>query len=62
MAGLLWQVAALSSTPSISVAPLVATLLVANIAHAVLALRYFFLAPVMFDCVIAIVLAVALFK
>jgi hypothetical protein len=59
---LLWQLAALASTSSVSIAPLVATLLIANIGHAVLTFRYFFLVPVIFDCLIAIVLAVALFK
>lgn len=59
---LLWQLAVLAGSSAASVAPLVATLLAANIAHALLTLRYFFLIPVVFDGVIAILLALALFK
>jgi hypothetical protein len=59
---LLWQLSSFAGTTSISVAPLVVTLLIANIAHAVLTFRYFFLVPVVFDVVIAIVLAIALLK
>jgi hypothetical protein len=56
---LLWQLAALSAA-SESVAPLIITLLVANIGHALLTLRYFFLIPVVFDVLIAIVLGLSL--
>jgi hypothetical protein len=59
---LLWQLAAIASTSPAHVAPLIVTLLAANIAHAVLTIRYFFLIPVIFDSVIAIMLVVALFK
>jgi hypothetical protein len=59
---LLWQLSSLASSSSPSVAPLVVTLLAANVAHAILALRYFFLIPVVFDAVVAILLAVALFR
>ena len=59
---LLWQLARLAGASSASVAPLVATLLAANIGHAILTLRYFFLIPAIFDIMIAILLAVALFR
>lgn len=59
---LLWQLASIASASSVSIAPLVATLLAANIAHAILTLRYFFLIPVIFDVLIALVLGVSLFR
>jgi hypothetical protein len=59
---LLFQLASIASTSSVSVAPLVTTLLAANIGHAILTLRYFFLIPVIFDLVIAILLGIALFR
>ena len=57
---LLWQLAALVGTHSASVGPLIAALLVANIGHAILMLRYFFLIPAIFDILIAVVLGAAL--
>ena len=59
---ILWQLVSLANDGSVSVRPVVATLLGANIAHAALTLRYFFLQPVLFDLLIAIVLALALFE
>lgn len=59
---LLWQLAAHANTDVFWARWFVATLLVANIAHAILTLRYFFLQPVVFDVVIAIVLALALLR
>ncbi len=55
-----WQLPGLVGTHSASVAPLIAAFLVANIGHAILTLRYFFLTPVIFDILIAIVLGAAL--
>lgn len=59
---ILWDLAFVATKGSVSVVPWVGTLLVANVAHAALTLRYFFLTPVMFDLLIAIILALALFK
>ena len=59
---ILWQLATLAREGSVSVRPVIATLLGANVAHAALTFRYFFLQPVVFDLLIAIVLALALFK
>jgi hypothetical protein len=59
---LLWQLAGIANTGLVSVAPLVATLLAANLGHAVLTLRYFFLLPPLFDILVAIALVVALVK
>jgi hypothetical protein len=59
---LLWQLAAIAAVSSVSIGPIVATLVAANIAHGVLTLRYFFLVPVVFDVLIAIVLTFGLSK
>lgn len=58
---ILWLLVSTASTSSVSV-PLVGILLVANVAHAALTLRYFFITPVIFDLLIAIILALVLFK
>lgn len=55
---LLWRVAVLST--AVSVAPLVVILLLANVGHAILALRYFFPLPAVFDGLVAIALVLAL--
>jgi|SRR5579875_1122837 len=59
---ILWYLAFMVSKGSVSVVPLVGILLVANVAHAALTLRYFFLTPVIFDLLIATILILALFK
>src|SRR5690242_1388958 len=46
---LLWQCASLATSSPASAAPLLGTLLAANIGHAILTLRYFFLIPAAFD-------------
>ena len=55
---LLWWMSVLAATTP--VAPLIAILLLANIGHAILTLRYFFPLPAVFDLLIAMVLIVAL--
>jgi hypothetical protein len=56
---LLWEVSTLTrDAPAMA---MIVTLLLANVGHAILALRYFFLVPVVFDVVVAILLAAALF-
>ncbi len=57
---LLWQLSALAANDSSAVRPTVALLLLANVAHAVLALCYFFPAPVVGDVVVAVCLTWAL--
>jgi hypothetical protein len=57
---LLWQLAALAGTHSAWVTRAIAALLAANIGHAILTLRYFFLIPAIFDILIAVVLSAAL--
>jgi hypothetical protein len=59
---ILWVLVSTAGKGSVSIVPLVGILLVANVAHAALTLRYFFLTPVIFDVLIAILLAMALFK
>ncbi len=59
---LLWQLAGIASTSSVSIAAILILLLAANIGHAILTLRYFFLMPAIFDFLIAIVLFLALLK
>lgn len=59
---ILWDLAFVASKASPSVVSLGVILLVANVGHAVVTLRYFFLMPVIFDLLIAILLALALFK
>ena len=58
---LLWTMADLASK-RVSIRPLLVTLLGANIGHMVLALRYFFAAPAVFDGLVSMVLVAALFK
>jgi hypothetical protein len=55
----LWQLSALAANDSSPVRPTVALFLLANLAHAVLAWRYFFPAPVVGDVVVAVCLAYA---
>lgn len=58
-AALLWQMIIFARTPSIEIKPLIAILFLANIAHALLTLKYFFLLPVIFDILVAIFLVLA---
>jgi hypothetical protein len=53
----LWQIAKLAENDVESVRPLVALFVFANLAHAAVALRYFFLVPVAFDLPLAALLA-----
>jgi len=52
--------AAIAGVASAMVRPIVALLLAANVAHAILVSRYFFLTPLIPDVVIAVLLAWAL--
>jgi hypothetical protein len=56
-AALLWQLAVLARADAHRLRPIVALLALANVAHAALCLRYFFLTPVVADLVIALCLA-----
>ncbi len=58
---LLWLIGALVAAHPESARPFVALLLIGNIAHAVLAGRYFFLVPVLFDTAVALCLGCALY-
>jgi hypothetical protein len=57
---LLWDLARLSHTPGVHMSPFIGLLLFANVAHAILTMRYFFLQPVIFDFLIGVVLLLAL--
>ncbi|MDE3057105.1 MAG: hypothetical protein KGJ59_04000 [Bacteroidota bacterium] len=57
----LWRLSALVPAP-ISVFFFLVLLIIANIGHAVLTLRYFFLMPAVFDLLIAAVLLITLLK
>src|SRR5258708_793056 len=45
---LLWQFASFANIPSIPLTPIILILLIANIGHAILTLKYFFLIPAVF--------------
>jgi hypothetical protein len=57
---LFWQLAAIATTAPMIARPIIMLFLVANVGHAVLVLRYFFLVPLVPDVLIAILLATAL--
>ncbi len=59
---LLWQLAGIAGISSVSITAFLILLLAANIGHAILTLRYFFLVPAIFDFLIALVLVLALLK
>ena len=54
---LFWQLASIAGKAPQMVRPIVALFLVANVGHAVLETRYFFLVPLIPDLVIALLLA-----
>jgi len=54
---LFWELATIAATAPGMVRPVVALFLVANVAHAMLVIRYFFLVPLVPDVVIALLLA-----
>src|SRR5713101_1285372 len=54
---LFWQLATIAGTTPAMVRPIIALFLVANIAHAILVTRYFFLVPLVPDILIALLLA-----
>lgn len=58
-AAIIWQMVTLSKTSSVEIKPLIAILFFVNIIHAILTLKYFFITPVIFDCIVAILLAIA---
>lgn len=58
---LLWLLAALANL-AVPITAIVMLLLVANIAHGILALRYFFLVPAIFDLLVVIPLFLALLR
>jgi hypothetical protein len=55
---LLWRIASLAETPSVT-AVVASTFLAFNLVHATIAIRYFFYLPVVFDTVLAGLLATA---
>lgn len=57
---LLWQLAGIARAAPGIIRPIVALVLVSNLAHAVLVLRYFFLVPLVPDVLISALLAWAL--
>ena len=57
---LFWQLAAIASTAPTVVRPIIILFLVANVGHAFLVTRYFFLVPLVPDVLIAILLATAM--
>ncbi len=54
---LFWQLATIIGTTQVIVRPIIALFLVANVAHAILVMRYFFLVPLVPDVLIALLLA-----
>src|SRR6266849_1006727 len=54
---LFWQLATIAGTTPAIVRPTIALFLVANVAHAILVMRYFFLVPLVPDILIALLLA-----
>jgi len=56
---LLWQLATIAKTDALVVRPIVALFFLANVGHAVLAWKYFFITPIVPDVVIAVCLAFA---
>jgi len=59
---LFWQLAAIAGTAPAMVRPIVALALAANVAHALLVMRFFFLVPLVPDALIALLLGWALFS
>jgi hypothetical protein len=57
---LFWQLAGIARTAPTMTSPIIVLFLVANVAHAFLVARYFFLVPLVPDIVIALLLASAL--
>ena len=57
---LLWQLARLAERDAARVRPLLAVLIFANLAHAALCLKFFFLTPVVPDAAIAALLGAAM--
>ena len=60
-AALLWFIAPLARDNPAAFRSLAATILAANVVHAVLVLRYFFLVPLVPDSIIILLLAAGLF-
>ena len=56
---LLWQLATIAKTDALVVRPIAALFFLANVGHAVLAWKYFFITPIVPDVVIAVCLAFA---
>jgi hypothetical protein len=54
---LFWQLATIAGAAPAMVRPIVALFLVANLGHAILVMRYFFLVPLVPDVLIALLLA-----
>jgi hypothetical protein len=61
LAVVLWQLAGLAKTDAARLRPIIASLLIAFVANAILAWKYFFAIPVVMSVVIAIVLALAFY-
>src|SRR6266542_1680001 len=56
---LFWQLATIAKTGPLLVRPIVALFFLANVGHAILAWKYFFITPIVPDVVIAVCLALA---
>ena len=59
---LLWQLSIFAKNFTLPVRSMIAVLFFANLGHAILTLRYFFLIPAIFDFIVAIFLALSFFK
>jgi hypothetical protein len=56
---LFWQLATIAKTGPLLVRPIVALFFLANVGHAILAWKYFFITPIVPDIAIAVCLALA---
>jgi hypothetical protein len=59
---LIWQLSVLAKISAIQIRPMIVSLFLANLGHAILILRYFFLIPALFDLIVALVLGLAFVK
>jgi hypothetical protein len=57
---LFWQLASLTLSSGVRIAPIVALFVVANLVHATVCWNYFFLTPIVLDVAIALCLGLAL--
>jgi hypothetical protein len=59
---LIWQLSVLAKISSLRIRPMIVVLFLANVAHAILTLMYFFSVPAIFDFIVAIFLLSAFIK